>query len=94
MSVKENLCCDCLCVVGQIFGHLHKDDFRFFYGNSEEPSVQQASAILLTASLTPVYNNNPMFRLVYVNDETNTFADYKQWYLDLAVADGKQSIPP
>jgi sphingomyelin phosphodiesterase acid-like 3 len=76
-------------IAGQIFGHLHKDDFRFFYGDSNNQSVQYASSILLTASVTPVYKNNPSFRLVYVNDETRSFADYKQWYLDLAIADGK-----
>ncbi|XP_062516522.1 acid sphingomyelinase-like phosphodiesterase 3a [Corticium candelabrum] len=71
---------------GQLFGHIHRDDFRFFFAQPDQPLVEESSAILLTPSISPVYNNNPAFRLVYVDDQTNAFVDYKQWYLNMALS--------
>lgn len=69
---------------GQLFGHMHKDDYRFFYADSENPSLEQSTSLLLAGSISPVYDNNPSFRLVYVDDRTGTFVDYIQWYMNMA----------
>jgi hypothetical protein len=63
---------------------MHKDDYRFFYADSENPSLEQSTSLLLAGSISPVYDNNPSFRLVYVDDRTGTFVDYIQWYMNMA----------
>ena len=50
--------------------------------------MEQSAAFILTGSLSPIYENNPSFRLVYIDDVTKSFIDYKQWYLNLAMANG------
>eukprot|EP00118_Oscarella_pearsei_P009979 m.59030 g.59030 ORF g.59030 m.59030 type:complete len:495 (+) comp34857_c0_seq2:111-1595(+) len=74
-------------IAGQLFAHMHKDDFKVFFADQESPSLQESSPMLFTSAISPVYNNNPNFRLVFLDDETQKFTDYRQWYLDLAVAD-------
>ncbi|XP_065829953.1 sphingomyelinase phosphodiesterase D-like [Oscarella lobularis] len=74
-------------VAGQLFAHMHKDDFKVFFADQKSPSVDQSSAMLFAPAISPVYNNNPAFRLMFLDDTSQTIADYRQWYLDLAIAD-------
>ena len=51
-------------IVGQLFGHLHSDEFRVGTGTSGIPS-SLSTPLLLAGSLTPVHGNNPSFRKVF-----------------------------
>jgi len=51
-------------VAGQLFGHLHSDEFRVGVGKSAIPS-SLSTPLLLTGSLTPIHGNNPSFRKVF-----------------------------
>ena len=69
---------------------MHKDDYRFFYADSDEPCVEESAYLLLAGSISPVYDNNPSFRLVYVDDKTGDFVDYRKWYVNMATTAGKK----
>ena len=51
-------------IVGQLFGHLHSDEFRVGVGRSAIPS-SLSTPLLLAGSLTPLHGNNPSFRKVF-----------------------------
>lgn len=51
-------------IIGQLFGHLHSDEFRVGTGTSGIPS-SLSTPLLLAGSLTPVHGNNPSFRKVF-----------------------------
>ena len=57
-------------IVMQMSGHTHHDDFRLQYAAT--PSQQQTQpygAVLLTPSVSPIYANNPSFRVLRTNAE-------------------------
>lgn len=47
-----------------------------------------ASFILLAPSVSPVYDNNPSFRVVSINPQEQALVDYEQYYMDLVLATG------
>ncbi len=51
-------------IIGQLFGHLHSDEFRIGTGTSGIPS-SLSTPLLLAGSLTPIHGNNPSFRKVF-----------------------------
>ncbi|KAL9951390.1 hypothetical protein ACROYT_G044044 [Oculina patagonica] len=71
-------------VVGQLFGHMHKDDFRLqLLDPVKDSSDIKKSFALLAPSLSPDYNSNPAFRIMSLDKETLSFVDYNQYYMDL-----------
>ena len=85
-------------IVMQMSGHTHHDDFRLQYAAT--PSQQQTQpygAVLLTPSVSPIYANNPSFRVLRTNAEYDhqaglppwSIVDYTQVFMDLWLANTK-----
>lgn len=72
-------------VIGQFFAHSHKDDFRLQMFEPET-SITAKSFVLLAPAISPVYHNNPAFRLVSLDIDQQSLADYTQYYMDLVMA--------
>lgn len=60
-------------IIGQLFGHLHSDEFRVGHsrsvqGNTNDTNIQMIpmlrSPLLLGPSITPIHGNNPAYKLV------------------------------
>lgn len=64
-------------ITGQLYGHLHSDEFRL------PPSSVEISPILITSSITPMYTTNPSYRLVQYDSINGTILDYNTKYMDL-----------
>lgn len=76
-------------VVGQFFSHTHKDDFRLHIPAADTSAPQQDSAksfALLAPAISPVYQNNPAFRVMSLDMEQLSLLDYSQYYMDLVMA--------
>ena len=71
--------------LGQFFAHSHKDDFRLQMFEPET-SITARSFVLLAPAISPVYHNNPAFRLVSLDTDQQSLADYTQYYMDLVMA--------
>ncbi|KAL0241164.1 hypothetical protein GEMRC1_006399 [Eukaryota sp. GEM-RC1] len=67
-------------VIGQFFGHIHADDFRFV-GDLTSP-------LFLGGALSPVYTNNPNFRSVSFDD--SGIVDMQSWYVNLLESNRKR----
>ncbi|KAL7431657.1 hypothetical protein ACHAXM_002765, partial [Skeletonema potamos] len=63
-------------IVGQLFGHLHSDEFRVGVGKSAIPSAI-STPLLLAGSLTPLHGNNPSFRKVFYGNDTGDGNKYR-----------------
>ena len=50
------------------------------------------SFVLLAPAISPVYHNNPAFRMVSLDTEQLSLVDYTQYYMDLVMATGKISF--
>jgi len=79
-------------VIGQLFGHIHKDELRVHRLN--EAAGKDDVAFLLTApGITPLYKNNPGFRIVSFNKNKRLLSDYEQYYMDIVLStQNKQPI--
>lgn len=66
-------------ITALLFGHLHADEFRIPVLDG-----QVGLPLLLAGSLTPLYKNNPSFRVVTVDDDTGELLDYEVYYMDIA----------
>ncbi|RDD47884.1 Acid sphingomyelinase-like phosphodiesterase 3a [Trichoplax sp. H2] len=75
-------------IVGQFFGSLHRDDFRL----ASDVNQQRGSFILISPSLSPIYNTNPAYRLVLFEPKTFAVMNYLQYFLDLELASGNETI--
>ena len=74
-----------LYLTGQLFGHIHKDELRVhrLSGAAGKDDV----AFLLTApGITPVYRNNPGFRIVSFDKNKRLLSDYEQYYMDIVLS--------
>ncbi|XP_065674515.1 sphingomyelinase phosphodiesterase D isoform X2 [Hydra vulgaris] len=72
----------------QLYGHTHEDKIKLLYQSQIFPPIPEEnmkSYMLLAPSITPVYQNNPAFRLVTFNEDRN-IADYDQFYFDLVLS--------
>lgn len=63
-------------IIGQLFGHLHSDEFRVGAGTTGIPS-SLSSPLLLGGSLTPIHGNNPSFRKVFYEGGADDENQYK-----------------
>ncbi|XP_068676058.1 sphingomyelinase phosphodiesterase D-like isoform X2 [Montipora foliosa] len=76
-------------VIGQFFAHTHKDDYRLqtlssdITFNQRDPSK---SFVLLAPAISPVYHNNPAFRLFSLDTEILALTDFTQYFMDLVMA--------
>ena len=78
-------------ILGQFYAHTHKHDFRLQILNSTDAGKDEKSSksfALQTASVSPVYANNPAFKVFKLNTMKKAVLDYDQFYLDLVVATG------
>lgn len=39
--------------------------------------------------MSPIYKNNPSFRVVYLDPDQRAMVDYEQYYMNLVMATGK-----
>ncbi|XP_065177981.1 sphingomyelinase phosphodiesterase D-like [Sycon ciliatum] len=74
-------------VACNIFAHLHKDDFHVHSYNSDNST---RTATLLLSSISPVYENNPAYRMLYFHPQDWYLADYTQYWTDLVQANTRQ----
>ncbi len=70
-------------IVGQLFGHIHSDEFRVGVDESAIPS-SLSTPLLLAGAITPLHGNNPSFRKVFYssidtssNVNNSTLLDYE-----------------
>jgi sphingomyelin phosphodiesterase acid-like 3 len=73
-------------VMGQLFGHLHSDEFRLI----EEEEEGLSYPLLLASSITPIYGNNPSIRVVHYDQDSGLMLDYDTYYLDLTIGSHTQ----
>ena len=81
--------------IGQFYGHVHKDKIKIQdikEVDTEHSPVQSDNDwkpfLLMAPSITPVYANNPAFRLVSFNKETLELSDYTQYNMDIILSNG------
>lgn len=63
-------------ISAQLFGHLHSDEFRV-------PSTGSGVPLLISSSVTPVYRNNPSFRIVTYDRRSGTIIDTSTMFLSI-----------
>lgn len=76
-------------IIGQFFAHTHKDDYRlqeFSRDHTVSPQGLTKSFALIAPSISPVYHNNPAFRIVSIDKLRLSLMDYTQYYMDLVMA--------
>ena len=79
-------------ILGQFYAHTHRDDFHLQILDAAEAEAEKASTksfVLQTPSVSPVYSNNPAFKVFSLRTDLQALVDYDQYYLDLVVATGK-----
>ncbi|EGC29662.1 hypothetical protein DICPUDRAFT_84333 [Dictyostelium purpureum] len=68
---------------GGFFGHIHRDEIRAIqYAN---PS-QDYFPMFIGSSVTPVYFNNPSFKVFTYSPNTNVVADYSAFFADVYIS--------
>ena len=89
LSTAQLWSCVCL-FVGQLFGHIHKDDIRLqMYNDTDKVTSDKVSFLLTAPGITPLYRNNPGFRLVTLDKSKRLLADYEQYFMDLVLSTRK-----
>ncbi|KAK3709034.1 hypothetical protein QZH41_014913, partial [Actinostola sp. cb2023] len=79
-------------VAGQLYSHVHKDDFHLQVMDTQAHSVMDTqspvnkSFVLLIPPVSPIYGNNPSFRVGYIDAEKQVLLDYDQFYMNLVMA--------
>ncbi|KAL0212809.1 hypothetical protein RCL1_006435 [Eukaryota sp. TZLM3-RCL] len=71
-------------IIAQFYGHLHADDYRIVT-SSHAPGF-------ISASVSPVYANNPAFRVVKFDSEQSNLIDIDTYYMDLFTSN-KEKYP-
>ncbi|RMX40093.1 hypothetical protein pdam_00002226, partial [Pocillopora damicornis] len=75
-------------VAGQFYGHTHRNDFHLQIMNTASDEAEKTSTksfVLQVASVSPVYSNNPTFRVMSLDTRERALVDYDQYYLDLVL---------
>lgn len=76
-------------IIGQFFAHTHKDDYRLHSFSSNISFSQHdplMSFLLLAPAISPVYHNNPAFRMLSLDVEKLSLIDFTQYFMDLVMA--------
>ena len=66
-------------VVGQLFGHLHSEEFRIVKPHGGTSSYP----LIMASSVTPIYGSNPSMRVVTYHPDTGMLLDFDTYYLKL-----------
>lgn len=74
-------------VAGQLYGHLHVNTFRVMpayspFDSSYDKTTWRAP-LMLNAAITPIYFNNPTFRIVDYDRATGSILDYAQYITNI-----------
>jgi len=69
-------------IEGMLFGHVHRDEFRML---NIPQQTNVISSLVTASSFTPIFDNNPSFRL-YKYNKDYTLSDYQSFYIDLYLA--------
>mmetsp|Transcript_37561 Transcript_37561/g.86762 ORF Transcript_37561/g.86762 Transcript_37561/m.86762 type:complete len:552 (-) Transcript_37561:66-1721(-) len=69
-------------IAAQLFGHVHSDEFRLL---ADAPP--DTGPILLTGALSPVYINNPSFRIMEYSATTGSLLNVQMYWAALPTAD-------
>jgi 3',5'-cyclic AMP phosphodiesterase CpdA len=72
-------------IYASLYGHIHRDEFRILSPSDKKRSEPQNWSLLTASSISPVFDNNPTFRMYYFND-TFELMDYDEYYMDLYLA--------
>jgi len=83
-------------VVAQLYGHLHTDEFRVLSKSSSSSSdrLSDLPPLLIAPALTPIYDNNPSFRMVKFDRSDFTIIDYETRFIDVRDDTSPQGTPP
>lgn len=65
-------------IAAQVFGHVHKDELRIL--PNPPPG---AGPIILSSSISPIYYNNPSFKIVKYNRSSGQLVNYKLIYSEM-----------
>ena len=79
---------------GQFYAHTHRDDFHLQILDAADEEAEKASTksfAVMTASISPVYGNNPAFKVYTLRTDKQALFDYDQYYLDLVIATGTKN---
>eukprot|EP00794_Sanderia_malayensis_P008096 gene8096-8964_t len=71
-------------IIGQLYGHIHKDNIRV-QSATDKMTSKDLSFILTAPGITPIFNNNPGFRVVSLDTKRQVLTDYEQHYMDLVL---------
>lgn len=63
--------------------HSHADEFRLLRRPDEDDSE---GLVLMNPAVSPVFNNNPAFRLFTAASDFSSITNYKQYYVDIVKA--------
>ena len=70
-------------IVGQLFGHIHSDEFRLIERKKGRGNGNRFYPIYLAPSITPIYGSNPSFRLVEYMVNNGQLVNYETCYMNL-----------
>jgi sphingomyelin phosphodiesterase acid-like 3 len=65
-------------------GHTHMDDFRMIYNSAPSTKRQAVDFIHISASVSPVFGNNPAFQIISFNPQSGELTESVTWYMNLA----------
>jgi len=82
-------------ICGQLFGHLHTDEFRLARDDSDDSNggsglLGKQYPLYIASSFTSIYGSNPSFRLVQYETDTGNLLDYDTYYFDQTTT----KVPP
>ena len=70
---------------------MHSETYRVLFADMKNPTLEKSSPLLFSSAITPVYDNNPNYRLVFLDNDKQRFTDFIQWYPDLAIENRKET---
>ena len=68
-------------ILASIAAHIHRNSFQLFGYDHDARSAE--SVVRIVPAISPVYNNNPAFKVFYYNRQTAELLDYEVFRLDL-----------
>lgn len=78
--------------LAQLYGHHHRDKTRMLYTDeyTRTDNNLDKTALLMSPSITPIYQNSPAFRLFAFNQREGNLHNYTQYYMDLTLSNCKK----
>jgi len=74
-------------VAAQFFGHTHTDEFRVLTG-----APRGAGPLLVSGAISPIYDNNPTFRLIEYDANTGKLQNIKVFWANLSAASASKPL--